>query len=219
MTLSPFTAAIFDMDGTLADNMPLHYEAFRQFMQRYDLQPPPAEIAAGLTGKRNREILPVLFGYPLSDGEIQQYSAEKEQIYHQLIAGLRPLPGLHQLLDILDTRGVPTAIATSAPGGNVPPMLDQLGVTGRFRVVTLGEEVAHGKPAPDIFLEAARRLGADPATCLVFEDAYAGIEAAHAAGMQCVALATTHTHDQLRRLGPAAIITDYEDFLPLLPSM
>ncbi|MFO7168884.1 MAG: HAD family phosphatase [Chloroflexota bacterium] len=218
MALHPFDAAIFDMDGTITDNMRLHTEAFVIFGARYNLKHPPPEVAASLSGKRNREILPVLFGRELTDEEIERYAEEKERIYHELMASIVPVPGLLQVLDRLDARGIPYGLATSAPRINVEPMLRVLGLEGRFASLTLGDEVAHGKPAPDIFLEAARRLGVAPERCLVFEDAYSGVAAAKAAGMQCVALATTHTADELRANTQAdLVVRDYEELLAISP--
>ncbi|HWQ14765.1 MAG TPA: HAD family phosphatase [Roseiflexaceae bacterium] len=216
MVIEDFDAAIFDMDGTLTDNMHLHAEAFVVFGRRYELAAPAPEVAAGLVGKRNREILPVLFGRALSDDEIERYAEEKERIYHELMGAIAPVPGLLRLLDLLDARGMPAGLATSAPRINVEPMLRALGLEGRFASLTLGEEVPRGKPAPDIFLEAARRLDVPPERCLVFEDAYSGVAAAKAAGMRCVALATTHTAAELRANTAAdLIVRDYEEFLAL----
>jgi beta-phosphoglucomutase len=214
MPIKEFAAAIFDMDGTITDNMRLHAEAFVIFGQRYQLSAPPAEVATGLSGKRNREILPVLFGRDLTDDEIERYAEEKERIYHTLMERITLVKGLARLLDLLDERGVPIGLATSAPRINVEPMLRVLAVDSRFAAVTLGDEVPNGKPAPDIFLESARRLGVPTEQCLVFEDAYSGVAAAKAAGMQCVALATTHTPEELCANTTAdLVVRDYEEFL------
>lgn len=208
--LDNIDAAIFDMDGTMAHNMPLHWQAFAVFIDKYQLQIPGPAVAASLSGKRNREIMPILFERALDAAAIEAYSEEKEAIYRELIADLQPVGGLDTLLDTLVARGVKLAVATSAPRSNVAPMFAQLGLVSRFPVVVLGEEVPNSKPAPDIFLEAARRLGVAPARCVVFEDAYAGIAAAKAAGMRCIALATTHTPDELRTNAmPDLIIPDF----------
>lgn len=217
MSINDFDAAIFDMDGTITDNMRLHAEAFVVFGNRYRLAPPPPEVAAALSGKRNREIFPVLFGRELNDEDLARYSEEKERIYHTLMEGIALVPGLPRLLDRLDAQGVRIGLATSAPRMNVEPMLRALGVETRFAALTLGEEVPNGKPAPDIFLESARRLGVAPARCLVFEDAYAGVAAAKAAGMQCVAIATTHTAEELRANTAAdLVVRDYDELLALM---
>ena len=220
MALYPFGAAIFDMDGTLLHNMPLHFQAFAAFAERCGLRLPPPDVAASLIGRRNSEIMPILFGRALTAEEIDRFSEEKERIYRDMLAGARPLPGLVRLLDALDRRGVITALATSAPPGNVGPTLAELGLVGRFATVTLGSEVAHGKPAPDIFLETARRLGQPAERCIVFEDSYAGITAARAAGMRCVALATTHSADELRiACAPDLIVRDFNEFLRIVPEL
>lgn len=216
--IHPFAAAIFDMDGTLADNMPLHHAAFRQFIERHRLMPPAADVAAGLTGKRNREIMPVLFGRPLDEAELAAAAEEKEALYRAMIPGISPLAGLVPLLDVLDRHGIPLALATSAPAGNVAPLLTAIGVAGRFRVITLGEEVPRGKPAPDIFLEAARRLGVAADRCLVFEDAIAGLVAAGAAGMQSVGMATTHDAAYLAGSGASMVARDYHEVLDAIGS-
>lgn len=208
-------AVIFDLDGTLTDNMGVHREAFTRFGARYQLRPPDPEDARRLGGMRNREIMPILFRRELTDEEIERYAAEKEAIYRAMIAeSCRPVAGTHHLLAALAARGIPCAIATSAPVDNVGSMLQLLGIADRFAEIVLGAEVPNGKPAPDIFLEAARRLGCAPADCLAFEDAFSGIAAAKAAGMRCIALATTHSADELR-LHTAAdlIVQDYEAFL------
>lgn len=160
--MSEFTAAIFDMDGTLLNNMPLYYRAFRVFIERHGLHPPPPAEAARLIGMRQSDIFPALFGRALTPEEIARYSAEAGAIYRSLLAGVTPLPGLLRFLDLLEQRQVRIGLATSAPRDNVAPTLDALGITSRFAAITLGEEVPRGKPAPDIFLEAARVSGNPP---------------------------------------------------------
>lgn len=214
-----FNAVIFDMDGTLLHNMPIHFRAFRVFIERYGLQLPPPERVTHLIGKRNSEIMPVLFGRTLTPAEIERYSREKEQIYREMLSGVTPLPGLQRFLDILEQQQIRIGLATSAPRENVAPTLETLGIAGRFAAITLGDEVPHGKPAPDIFLETARRLGQPTDRCVVFEDSHAGIAAAHAAGMRCIALATTHTADDLRAAAPDLIVADYDELLRVMPSL
>lgn len=217
--MSEFTAAIFDMDGTLLNNMPLYYRAFRVFIERHGLHPPPPAEAARLIGMRQSDIFPALFGRALTPEEIARYSAEAGAIYRSLLAGVTPLPGLLRFLDLLEQRQVRIGLATSAPRDNVAPTLDALGITSRFAAITLGEEVPRGKPAPDIFLEAARRLGQPADRCIVFEDSHAGIAAARAAGMRCIALATTHAADELRPTAPDLIVADYDELLRVMPAL
>ena len=175
-------AVIFDIDGTIVDNMHLHAEAFAVFAERHGLPALTKDDRARLDGRRNSEIFPILFKREVSRDEWQAYEREKEGLYRERSKGrLRPMKGLHALLERLRQERIPAALATSAPKLNVEHTLAELGLAGAFPIIVRGDEVARGKPAPDVFIEAARRLGVDAADCLVFEDAPIGIEAAHAA--------------------------------------
>ena len=127
--------------------------------------------------------------------------------------------GLHRLIESLKHDGIPMALATSAPKLNVEHTLDELGLADAFPIVVRGDEVARGKPAPDVFIEAARRLGVDPASCLVFEDAPMGIEAAQAAGMRVVALTTSFqaAHFDQLPVPPSLVCCDFDEFLGMPP--
>jgi|WetSurMetagenome_2_1015567.scaffolds.fasta_scaffold458078_2 beta-phosphoglucomutase len=208
--------AIFDLDGTLVDNMPIHAEAFAIFVTRHHLRPLTVEDRKRLDGRRNREILPDLFGRDLSEEELAAYADEKESLYRSLSTGrLAPLRGLDRLLERMDALGIPAAIATSAPGENVTHTLAELGLDRRITTIARSDRVARGKPWPDVFLEAARQIGVPPADCVAFEDAPIGVEAASAAGMTVVALTTSFTPDVFRSqpTPPAYVVKDFEEFL------
>jgi beta-phosphoglucomutase len=209
-------AVIFDIDGTIVDNMHLHAEAFGVFAERHGLPALTTSDRARLDGRRNSEIFPILFKRNVGRDEWQAYEREKEGLYRELSKGrLQPLKGLHSLIDRLTECGIPMALATSAPQLNVEHTLAELGLADAFAIIVRGDEVARGKPAPDVFLEAARRLGVDAADCLVFEDAPMGIEAAHAAGMRVVALTTSFQTTHLEQLdpAPALVCVDFDEFL------
>jgi beta-phosphoglucomutase len=209
-------AVIFDIDGTIVDNMHLHAEAFGVFAERHGLPALTKDDRARLDGRRNSEIFPILFNREVGRDEWQAYEREKEGLYRELSKGrLLPMKGLHTLIDRLAQEQIPVALATSAPQLNVAHTLAELGLEGSFPIIVRGDEVARGKPAPDVFIEAARRLGVDPAECLVFEDAPMGIEAAHAAGMKVVALTTSFQAAHLEQLAPAPalICCDFDEFL------
>jgi beta-phosphoglucomutase len=143
------------------------------------------------------------------------YEQEKEGLYRELSKGrLSPMKGLIELIDRLRGDRIPMALATSAPKANVVHTLAELDLASAFPVIVRGDEVARGKPAPDVFIEAARRLGVDPADCLVFEDAPMGVEAAKAAGMSVVALTTSFNEAQFRALPqpPDGVCADFEQF-------
>ena len=209
-------AVIFDIDGTIVDNMHLHAEAFAVFAERHGLSPLTTADRARLDGRRNSEIFPILFKREVSRDEWLAYEHEKESLYRELSRGrLSPMKGLHAFIDRLKADGIPVALATSAPKPNVTHTLAELNLTEAFPIIVRGDEVPRGKPAPDVFLEAARRLGVDPGDCLVFEDAPMGIEAAHAAGMRVVALTTSFQQDHFEQLTPPPtfVCCDFEEFL------
>lgn len=209
-------AVIFDIDGTIVDNMHVHAEAFAVFAERHGLPPLTKEDRARLDGRRNSEIFPILFKRDVSRDEWLAYEHEKEGLYRELSRGrLAPMRGLPQLIERLNSDGIPMALATSAPKLNVEHTLAELGLVDRFPVIVRGDEVARGKPAPDVFIEAARRLGVRAADCLVFEDAPMGIEAAQAAGMRVVALTTSFQATHFGTLGspPTYVCGDFEEYL------
>ena len=213
-------AVIFDIDGTIVDNMHLHAEAFGVFAERHGLPPLTSHDRARLDGRRNSEIFPILFKREVARDEWLAYENEKEGLYRELSKGrLLPMRGLHALIARLNEDQIPMALATSAPKPNVDHTLAELGLQDAFPIIVRGDEVARGKPAPDVFLEAARRLGIDAASCLVFEDAPMGIEAAQAAGMRVVALTTSFQAAHFDQLGapPTLVCCDFEEFLRMPP--
>jgi HAD superfamily hydrolase (TIGR01509 family) len=109
----------------------------------------------------------------------------------------------------LNKEGFKTAVATSGPTENVNLVMDGLGLRTCFDVIVTGAEVARGKPEPDIFLLAARRMNFVPGECIVFEDSTVGIEGARRAGSPCIALATTHTKEELSACSAFRIISDF----------
>jgi HAD superfamily hydrolase (TIGR01509 family) len=214
---SEVLGVVFDMDGTLLDNMSFHQEAFDTFALKHGLPALTLDTRKWMDGKRNRDIFPHLFHRPeMTLAEVDELSDQKESLYRQLSRGrLTMLAGLKRLLDLLHARGIPAALATSAPQANVVHTLAELDLTMRLPLIARGDDVPRGKPFPDVFLEAARLMGVDPAACLAFEDAPAGIIAARAAGMTCIGVATSYPRDTLAETDPPphGIVADYDEFL------
>ncbi|GAB4250548.1 MAG: hypothetical protein Kow00109_26460 [Acidobacteriota bacterium] len=205
--------AIFDMDGVLLDNVDFHLEAFRKLGEE-EGHPITREDVYRVFGRKNDDMLRVLLGRELTAEEADRLGRRKEAIYRELI---RPtlrehvVPGLEAFLAALREARVAMAIATSGPPENVELIMKDLGLRAFFQAVVTGEEVTRGKPAPDAFLLAARKLGIPPAECVVFEDSVSGVKAALAAGCACVAVTTTHTAEELRPLGPDLIVRDFRE--------
>ena len=177
-----YAGYIFDCDGTLADSMPVHYGAWADTVQKYGGQI-PEELFYNLGGWPSRKMvehLNKLFGTSL-DPEL--IASEKEQLYLQRIDTIRPIP------EVADFARQVAAFAkiSVASGGILPVVTKTLEAIGiLFSVIVTSEQVKQGKPFPDMFLEAARRMGVEPSACLVLEDSPAGFEAAVAAGMDYV---------------------------------
>ena len=207
---------VFDLDGTLVDNMELHTQAFAGFMERHG-RPPLDDAQRGrLDGKRNTDIFPELFGRDLPREELLALADEKEALYRALSRGrLVPLAGLDRLLNLLAESGIRVAVATSGPADNVRHTLAELGLAGRITDIVRGDQVPRGKPYPDIFLAAAAAIGVPPGECLAFEDSPSGVTAARAAGMLCVALTTSFSAEAFRAAGaaPDQLVPDFEAFL------
>jgi HAD superfamily hydrolase (TIGR01509 family) len=218
ITLSEFRprAFVFDLDGTLVDNMSLHAQAFERFAATHDLPPLTMDLRRRIDGKRNSEIFPMLFEREMDMQEVLRFEEEKEGAYRELSRGrLTAVRGALTLLARLAAHGIGVAVATSAPLKNVLHTMAETGLDARVPIVARGDEVARGKPFPDVFALAAERLHTPASECLAFEDAPIGVAAAIAAGMTCVGVATTFSAEQFNAHPPAphAVLPDYEAFL------
>lgn len=201
-------ALLFDMDGTMFDNMAYHGQAWLAFFARRGLALDEAAFFADTAGRQNHEIFRSYLDVHLSDLECAQLAQEKESLYRELYTAHRaPMPGLLELLALARAQGFALAVGTAAPLDNIHFLLDALDLRRHFDTVVGAAEVAHGKPAPDIFLLAAERCGVPPAQCIVFEDAPLGVEAARRAGMPCVVLTST---------SPASNFAAFENVLACL---
>jgi beta-phosphoglucomutase len=190
--MSTSRAFIFDMDGTLVDNAGFHTQVWLQMLAEIGVRLTAKEFHRRTSGKRNAQILREILGPELSDEEIASYAERKELLYRVAYGPhLKLVAGLDGFLEGARRLDVPMAVATSANRCNIEFVLGGLGIESYFRVVIGAEDVSVGKPHPEAFLTAARRLGVAPERCLVFEDSPVGVEAAHRAGMKAVALTTT----------------------------
>jgi beta-phosphoglucomutase len=206
----PPRAAVFDLDGTLVDNMAFHGTAWVAAAERLGVRATRDQFEREWAGKKSEEIFEILLGAPQHPEVSAKLAAEKEAAYRELyLPHVAPLPGLLPFLDRLRAAGVRVALATAAPTENRDFILGALGLERAFEVVQGPEGVAHGKPAPDIYLAAAARLGLEGRACIAFEDAVNGVRSARAAGMTAVAVLTTTAEADLRAAGASFVIRDF----------
>jgi beta-phosphoglucomutase len=181
-------AIIWDMDGVIIDSAEAHRLAWYRMALEAGL-PFSDEQFAATFGMRNDRIFAVLWGEMPAE-RIKELSDRKETYFREFVREkVGPLPGAIELLATLQDAGYAQALASSAPIKNIEVISETLGLGKYLSALVSGETVPHGKPAPDVFLKAATELGIEPAYCLVIEDAVAGVEAAHAGGMRCIAVA------------------------------
>lgn len=205
-------AVIFDLDGTMLDNNAFHLRSWKEYLKRIHREMSDEEYNEKINGRTNRDVVKYLYGNDISEEDISKYTNEKEALYREMYAPhIGAVDGLEDMLKELEGKRVPMAIATSGIQVNIDFMFEHVPVRKYFKAVIDSSQITHGKPDPEIFLKAARAINADPAKCLVFEDSVVGIKSAKAAGMQVVALLTTHPRHELQ--GADLIVKDFTELL------
>jgi beta-phosphoglucomutase family hydrolase len=201
-------AFLFDMDGTIVDNMSFHTKSWVEFFRRRGRAIDPDEFFLSTAGRHGREIIRSEMGADLPDDQVSVLNQEKEAVYREMYGPHRKtVEGFDAFIAASQAAGVKLAVATAAQTTNVEFTLDGLDLRKEFETVVSAADVPRGKPHPDVFLEAARRVGVAPEHCIVFEDAPLGVEAARRAGMRCVVLTTTL---------PAASFSGYDNVIRIV---
>lgn len=194
----PF-GAIFDWDGVIIDSASLHEQSWRRLAAELGKSIAPESFMRGF-GMKSARIIEEIHHWASEPEEIARLARRKEALYREIVAqtDIAPLPGVVEWLHRLDEARVPCVVASSTERLNIDAVLKRIGLREAFTAIVSAEDVVHGKPHPEVFLKAAERLGLAPEHCVVFEDAYVGIEAGHTAGMKVVAVATTHRVEELK---------------------
>ena len=213
--MTPIKAIIFDMDGTLVDNMGIHLDIWVDFLADRGVTVTQEEFHRQTSGQRNPEIMRQFIDPNLSDVQVLELQEEKESLYRRLHANdMEPMPGSIEFFEAAQAQGLKLAVATSAYRPNVDFTLDGLQIRPYFQAVISAEDVVNGKPNPDPFLLAAQKLGVPPEQCLVFEDAESGVEAARRAGMRVFYITSTtkpeNIPDQPHIIGHAPNFVDVD---------
>jgi beta-phosphoglucomutase len=205
-------AIIWDVDGTLVDTAELHFDAWVKLAAEIGKPFTRTDFAATF-GRRNPEIIRFLFGAKFSEAEIAELGNRKEHYYRTEAArGVALLPGVRSLLEEFAARGIPQAIGSSAPRGNLELILKLTNSETFFQGIVAMEDTQRGKPDPQVFLVAAEKIDAQPNRCIVFEDALAGVQAAKAGGMKCVAVTFVGHHPEvaLRQAGADMVVASLQ---------
>lgn len=203
-------ALLFDLDGTLIDSMPHHHTAWEEWHRRRALPFDADGFFAATAGRTNAEIMRTLVPGATADDYLAM-AHEKETLYREIAThSLELIPGFEALRAAARDRGLRLAICTASTPENMALAFARFGLDAQMDTVVSPADGVRGKPHPDIFLEAARRLGVAPADCVVFEDAPLDVEAARNAGMPAVALTTSL---------PAEEFMAYDNLVAVVPDL
>ncbi|NOY42938.1 MAG: HAD family phosphatase [Planctomycetes bacterium] len=195
--VSPLRAVVFDLDGLMFNTEDLYQDVGREVLARRGKEL-TAELLDEMMGRKSDISLQIMIDWHKLDDTVADLSAESAEIMYRLLPErLAPMPGLLALLDALEGANIAKAIATSSNREFVTRVLGQFQLEPRFSFVFSSENITHGKPAPDVYLLAAKSLGFEPAEAMVLEDSQIGCRAAIAAGTYAVAVpgGHSHTHD------------------------
>jgi beta-phosphoglucomutase family hydrolase len=194
----PFQAVIFDMDGVLVDSEPIYFEIEKKSFLHYgvELSEEDQHSFVGVTQEEMWKQVKSRFGLEPMMEDLLDYHRNQVMEVISSYTDLEPIPQAQQFIQRLAEKGVPIAVASSSSLKLIETMLMKISLNSYFPVVVSGEEVKRGKPSPDVFLLAAKRLGVDPSLCLVIEDSYHGVTAAKAAGMWCAAFRNLNSGHQ-----------------------
>ena len=210
-------AILFDLDGLMFDSEPHSLASWDAVLKERGVTLDQLTIDSILGLRIDATARTLIDKYYLPDSVQELSDAKTEYQIAHLDGKVPPMPGLLELLDEIDRRGLPKAIASSGLRRYVEAVLRANGLLDRFSVIVTGDQVARGKPAPDVFLAAARALDVEPQDCLVLEDAPAGVQAAKAAGMLCIAV-PDHGMAQLDLSQADKVVASLHDVRTLLTS-
>lgn len=207
---------IFDCDGVLVDSEHLSCSAWLPVLARHGVETEISEIET-MIGKSDRAVLDHFSAKTGVDFPPEILAERQQEYFCQAEANLETFPGLPQLL--IDIADIPRAVASSGHPDKIHFSLAHVGLDRHFDILCSAVEVAAGKPAPDLFLLAAERLGVEPQRCAVVEDSVFGIEAARRAGMRAIGFTSSHPATDLRAAGAHATFAHYADFPALYATL
>ncbi len=211
--------ALFDWDGVVIDSSTQHEKSWELLADEIGKPLPRDHFTRGF-GMKNQVIIPEILGWTSDPEQVEIYSLRKEHLYREIIRdeGIRALPGVIELLQLLQSREVPCAVASSTHRENIDAVFDVIGLRPYFQAIVTAEDVKRGKPDPEVFVKSAEKIGRPASACVVFEDAHVGIEAGLSAGARVIAVATTNPLDDLGKANLAVRSlqdVDWDSFIGL----
>ena len=185
---------LFDWDGVVIDSSAAHEKSWELLASEMGRTLPEGHFKEGF-GRKNEYIIPEILGWTRDSEEIKDIARRKEFLYREILkeTGIEALPGVKKLLESLKEAGIPCAVGSSTERENITTVMELLGFSEFFQKIISADEVVHGKPDPEVFLKAAASIGRKPQECVVFEDSFAGLQAARAGKMKSVGVATTNS--------------------------
>jgi HAD superfamily hydrolase (TIGR01509 family) len=209
MTAKPIRALLFDLDGTIADTGELHYRATIETLEEFGAKVDRATYDRIIHGATNADIVDYFF--PDSGRARDHYADAKERRFRASVNGLKPLPGLTDLLHWAAQRKIATAVVTNAPAANTDRILGALGLAERFDAIILGDDLPRGKPDPLPYLMAVETLGVDSTEAVGFEDSAPGVRSVAGAGVFAVGILSGLSEATLVGEGARMVIADFRD--------
>ena len=204
-------AFIFDMDGTLVDNMSFHKDSWLLFCTKHNISFTPEQFETENHGTLE-EMIRYFLGPDLTDARVKQLGQEKEVIYRELYKDhIREIAGLTDLLIYLEKQGIKIALATNGDMTNIDFVLDNLNIRRFFYVITGADEVSKGKPDTEIFKLTLQKLNMNSKECVAVEDSTDGVISARRAGVEVIGISTTRTAEELKMNGCFQVISDYNE--------
>ena len=203
-------AILFDLDGTIVNTDPIHYQAWQEMLLNYSIEIDEIFYKSQISGRLNPEIVKDILPQ-LSVAEGQKFADEKEALFRKLAPHLKPLSGFSELLAWTDTHQLKRALVTNAPRLNAEFMLEVLGIKEAFHTIVLADDCIAGKPDPAPYLVALNKLGITAEEAIALEDSPSGIWAAVSAGIRTIGIASTHDPQLLQEVGAFMAIPDFTD--------
>ncbi len=205
-------AFIFDMDGTIINNISYHTKAWLQFLSKYNINISEEELHPKIFGV-TKEIMPRFFG-DINEDENKRLGDEKEELYRELYKDIiEAQPGLIKLLQIARKKNIALALATMSDIKNISFIIDKLNIRSSFDLIAGAEQVTNGKPHPEIYELVLSTLKIKPENAIVFEDSHGGVLSAKAAGIKVIGVCTTHSREQFKEWGVDECINNFEEYI------